>query len=346
MALATFTYFNVLHFPINIRDLIKREGIKLKKYSILAKNVGISVEQVCEEYQTNMAYIYRSEDTGKYSIAYNDTLPEYIIRFSLAHELGHYALMHLEDFDETILRYRGFGLTEEKYKVLENEANCFARNLLSPAPIATIIPTDIYQPFFGIGHQAGAARVGLLKSDVYYTKLVKKEIDKKTITRVLRQLKYTYQCHNCQANFYKTSKPKFCPICKEDILEKLTVKETANLIIEGGYMEYSAIKLNENLFPSECPRCKNENIDESSKFCNICGTYLLNICLGDGPFDTNYEGTYPRLSLSDIGSGCGAKLPGQARYCQDCGGVSSYYNQELLSFWENEWSQNELEFLF
>lgn len=125
MALATFSYFNILNFPINIRDLIKREGIKLKKYSILAKNVGISIEQVCEEYQTDMAYIYRSEDTGEYSIAYNDTLPEYIIRFSLAHELGHYALMHLEDFDETILRYRGIGLTEEKYKVFRKRSKLF-----------------------------------------------------------------------------------------------------------------------------------------------------------------------------------------------------------------------------
>lgn len=124
------------------------------------------------------------------------------------------------------------------------------------------------------------------------------------------------------------------------------MKEAAKLIIEGGYMEYSAIKLNENLFPLKCPRCENEDIDESEKFCKICRAYLRNICLGDGPFDTDYAGDYPLFNLSDEQNGCGNTLSGQARYCQDCGGISSYFNQELLSFWENEWSQNELESLF
>ena len=153
MALTTFTYFNVLNFPVDIKTLIKSEGIKLKKYSTVAKKVGITVGEVCKEYQTDLAYIFR-DSAGRYAIAYNDTKPEYMIRFSLAHELGHYALSHLEDFDETILRYRGSSLTEEKYSVLEREANCFARNLISPAPIADFVPQEVYQEYFGIGFEA------------------------------------------------------------------------------------------------------------------------------------------------------------------------------------------------
>lgn len=340
MALETFTYFNVLSFPLDIKTLIKSEGIKLKKYSTIAKKVGISVEEVCKEYQTDLAYIFRA-DSGKYSIAYNDTKADYLIRFSLAHELGHYALGHLEDFNETVLRYRGNNLTETKYGVLEKEANCFARNLISPAPIADIIPQNMYQEYFGIGYQAELTRIGLLKTDAHYSILVASDSNKKVLKKIRVQLSKTHKCSTCEAAFYKKN-ATFCPFCGEQTLVKLSVPESINLKVKGNYMRYSKIELNDEGFPLQCPRCKNEDIDSSQKFCQVCATYLRNICIGQGPFEQSPFEPYPSFELYKESNGCGKKLPGFARYCPDCGGLSSYFNQELLSFWENEKEEHDI----
>ena len=63
-------------------------------------------------------------------------------RFSLAHELGHFALHH-----------------QSGYEWEEREADCFARNLLAPRLLALErgIPFDDYQTAFGIS--AAAARM-------------------------------------------------------------------------------------------------------------------------------------------------------------------------------------------
>ena len=63
-------------------------------------------------------------------------------RFSIAHELGHFALHH----------HRG-------YEYEEREADCFARNLLAPRLYAVVcnIPFENYQTVFGIS--AAAARM-------------------------------------------------------------------------------------------------------------------------------------------------------------------------------------------
>ncbi|HFR3584339.1 TPA: ImmA/IrrE family metallo-endopeptidase [Streptococcus suis] len=334
MALNTFTYFNVLSFPVDIKTLVKSEGIKLKKYSVIAKKLNITLDEVCEEFQTNLAYIFRN-NLGEYSIAYNDSLPDYIIRFSIAHELGHYALMHLEDFDETILRYRGTALAESKYRVLEKEANCFARNLLAPAPIATIIPQEIYQEYFGIGFQAEQTRIGLLTSDNYYTKLLGSEINKKHFSRLRNKLRYAYQCQTCRGICSKKN-INFCPYCGEDTLSKLSITDVIQLKSNGDYMKYSSIELNSENFPLMCPRCDSEQIDPSYKYCPICATYLRNICIGSGPFEESPFSPYPLFELNKESQGCGKNLPGFARYCPDCGGLSSYFHQELLRFWDSE----------
>lgn len=334
MALTTFTYFNVLNFPVDIKTLIKSEGIKLKKYYTVAKKVGITVEEVCKEYQTDLAYIFR-DNTGKYAIAYNDTKPEYMIRFSLAHELGHYVLLHLEDFDETVLRYRGSNLTEKKYSVLEREANCFARNLISPAPIADLIPQEVYREYFGIGFEAKQTRIGCLSSDKYYTKLLSDDIDEMHFLNLRKRLKHAHQCSVCNAIFSKKS-ISYCPFCGDAAPTKLSIQETIHIKTKGDYMKYSSIELDENNFPFSCPRCENEDIDSSDKFCSICATYLRNICIGSGPFDENSFSPYPTFELYKETQGCGKTLPGFARYCPDCGGKSSYYFQGLLKNWNLE----------
>ena len=52
------------------------------------------------------------------------------VRWTLAHEIGHIVLGHLDDFEATSLLRRG--LTDKQYGTLEAETNWFAESLLAP----------------------------------------------------------------------------------------------------------------------------------------------------------------------------------------------------------------------
>lgn len=52
-------------------------------------------------------------------ILYNEAMPFGCVRFTIAHEIGHYLLNHRDEQDSNA----------------EKEANCFARNLLCPIPV-------------------------------------------------------------------------------------------------------------------------------------------------------------------------------------------------------------------
>lgn len=63
-------------------------------------------------------FIIREKYNTRAFIYYNDKIDPEIIRFTLAHELGHYCLGHNTDDSST-----------------DKEANCFARNFLCPIPV-------------------------------------------------------------------------------------------------------------------------------------------------------------------------------------------------------------------
>jgi Zn-dependent peptidase ImmA (M78 family) len=67
---------------------------------------------------------------NKYLTVYkNDIKPYGRLVWTLAHELGHIVLGHLEDFEETDVRKT---LTNKQYIILEKEADAFAAELLAP----------------------------------------------------------------------------------------------------------------------------------------------------------------------------------------------------------------------
>lgn len=88
-------------------------------------------------------------------IYFNERMPLWAIRFTLAHEIGHAVLKHQDEDDP----------------IAEKEANCFARNLLCPLPIANglaIRTESDYASAFNIGTQMARATVGRRSSDAYY----------------------------------------------------------------------------------------------------------------------------------------------------------------------------------
>lgn len=69
--------------------------------------------------------------TNTYIIGYDERIVnQQRIRWTLAHEIGHIVLGHLDQYEATALT-RG-GLTDKQYGVLEVEAHWFAAELLAP----------------------------------------------------------------------------------------------------------------------------------------------------------------------------------------------------------------------
>ena len=120
---------NICSFPFDVKRIIHNSGWGLVTYSELMHQFSCDRNTVIRCLGSEDGYTQL--DDVNYCIAYNDE--EWLgdrIRFTLMHEIGHIYLRHLADFEATRL-YRG-SLTKQENKVLENEANAFARNVLVP----------------------------------------------------------------------------------------------------------------------------------------------------------------------------------------------------------------------
>lgn len=157
---------NVKKFPINPLSIIEENKWGLITYSELAKINNTTTDKIiaANKSEDGFTILYR----GTYTIAYNDTIEiADRIRFTLMHEIGHIYLRHLIDFKETIIKRSE--MTMSKYKVLENEANAFARNVLAPAPIVTTLKFTKERELmyhFRISYAAARTRLRLLRTDL------------------------------------------------------------------------------------------------------------------------------------------------------------------------------------
>lgn len=73
------------------------------------------------------------------------------------------------------------------------------------------------------------------------------------------------------------------------------------------------VPMDDNYRVKYCPRCKNHEIDSDSKFCQICGLSLYNVCVGDWNEDSPEH-----------------KNKSNARYCRICGRPTTYFQHDLL----------------
>lgn len=100
---------DVIDFPIKCEKILSHYGYRLYTYNeIYRKNPELY--NMCVSYSDD-AFLDRNTKT----VAYNNNKPKGRIRFSLMHELGHCMLNHESDTPHN-----------------EQEANCFASNILAP----------------------------------------------------------------------------------------------------------------------------------------------------------------------------------------------------------------------
>lgn len=223
------------------------------------------------------------------------------IRWTLAHEIGHIVLGHLEDFEETAIN-RG-GLSSAQYKVLEDEADFFAAELLEPMPILKKIGAYKAEEIIKICNVSlSAAKNRSIDLDWWGNKTIAFKYDKELCAQFSLYLKPV----------------SICMKLNEAPIKSLLKQNHGRSIMES--KKYLYIETDENNRYLECPRCGNNVFSKGANYCKICGLYLYNDCSNIQP--------------NIIDNYCGKTNPGDARYCEYCGSPTSLMNLGLLMSWE------------
>ena len=294
--------------PIDLERLVsKLKVMKLCSYSRMSGSRKISFSETLEYLGSGLGTLARRGN--KYIIYYNDRKRSpYLDRFTIAHELGHFFLNHLEEGEML-----NGSLDATQHDIFEKEANCFARNLLSPVLLVDSIldntePTkeniDTLSRYFAISKAAARTRLAMYPFD----KVRLKEYHGDSWENfTYTPWKFCRKCGNI------TLSEGFCEICGQSLSGYRGSIHPNALIKTSAHMYNSPADIS-------CINC-GENLHlpyESS--CTACGYDMSNFCL-------NKPGLHDSPVYLDNLS---------ARYCPHCGGESVYKAQGFLKPYNKE----------
>lgn len=144
----------------NIMEIISRyQNIAVHSYSELMTRFHLSRTELFDTVSSEYGLTVFNPQLQKYEIFYNDAKSKSVIRFTLAHELGHILLNHTKD-DE----------------ISKKEANCFARNLLCAIPVIDELEIQTIRDIayvFEVGEYMASISYNHFNSDRYY---IRKEL--------------------------------------------------------------------------------------------------------------------------------------------------------------------------
>lgn len=336
--------------PISIKKIIRSfPNLYLQKYSTFAKQRELSFDDVILFTNSEEGCLWMKGD-GNYLILYNDQMNNSgRIRFTLAHELGHYLLKHNEKSKKTLLPRNG--LSDKEYDFFEKEANYFARRLLAPIPLVDLYVSNwqrIKAPCIEFAFDTSYTVANYVINDLnrryqkanivceshpmvdYFADFVNTDASSQI-------------CHNCFS--IQSIKNINCVFCGEsDFIKASPDNYPEYYIMKGKKMNYSKIETNENGTPFNCPICDYENLEDDHNYCPMCATFIHNVCLGGE--DNRFEGDhndYRTLSIKEryySEKSCSGYLNGGYRFCPHCGSTTSYSEQSLLLSWKEEKNNN------
>lgn len=324
-------------FPISLKQILRHYGIRLMSYEDYCRYNEIEMQVCFSLFGKDGATI---ENNGKYLIVYNkNQRVKDRVRFTLAHELGHIFHGHHQELGLEILQR--LWVEKSLYDVMEDEANCFARNLLCPAIAVQIVLRGhgfIYSEFdegqnrnvwwkvsnaeclpglpknlkdyflvmqsFMVTKTAAEKRCHFLQTDLRNTST---EIAEK----ILGRMKYTAQwrCKKCGA--VRTADTEYCYHCGSKNRFDLLVKESPSRPIV--LLRYTGHRF------SSCPVCGNFDMPYEANYCPVCGTAVTNPCI---PGRVRNHDLGHLLALAEGGS-VHFNPPG-SRYCLTCGAPTIY----------------------
>lgn len=263
---------------------------------------------------------YYIESQKLYFIVYNDSKPIKRIRFTIAHELGHIILGHLED--EVTEINRG-GISNELYQELENQADVFAGNFLVPP----ILLNERLKMINSRSTPYLISETFQVSEPAVHNRYKDFDIWKSQSFIPQEEMNIFYRCKDsvcfviCQVCGAETiiSHPE--TFLKEKTFCKFCGCNSFNYIRRKVQVKYVGVKMDDALKALICPACENEQIISDGDYCKICGTKLVNEC----------SETYSGESDSYIAP-CekGKRLDGNARFCPYCGNPSSFLQNGIL----------------
>lgn len=316
--------------PINLFKIIKKlPNLRIRKYSRFAKENNLTLTQVCDMFNSSDGCCQWHPKSGNCVIFYNDTIQNKgRIRFTIAHEIGHYILEHhllakIELLSRSVI-------PEKLYDFMESEANYFAKSLLAPLPLIF----DYMDKVRDMDHYLIADIFRISKESAYYVsqninntpyRIYNTGISDQFSPYILSEMNQILCC-NC--NSINQLGNNHCSQCGEILESELTKGNYQSMLYFGIKPKNPYLGLSE----TECPNCHNDIGIKGFTVCHKCNTFIKNICLGS---EQKKLGTGSKIIARNISAfekdliGCG-DVEGNCRHCPDCGALTSYGLQELI----------------
>ena len=151
--------------PQDLLTIFRTLGCKVKTYRELSQKLDISVDEVGIRLGSKDGNVCYDARRGRYSLAYDSEGWSARMRWTLAHELGHIILAHLEDFPQTNVRKK---LPIAFLTILDKEADKFASEILAPAPLLIGLAESAHRPTQELYYALARDIFGLSRLAAYY----------------------------------------------------------------------------------------------------------------------------------------------------------------------------------
>lgn len=320
--------FNPHTVPFNLFEMLdKLDNVTVMTYQQMADLFANGeIEKMKRKFSTNSqdAFLYRLAQSGEkfYYLVYNPNISFMArIRFSIAHELGHYFMKHFEDSDTVLSRG---GIEKEKYRQFEAESDSFASAfLINPIFLMGTETADEIARKFDVSYSAANNAAQRYKKYPYVVSYWKQSLVYDGPIHFIYRKNYsdyrpTYYlapgflslmspsfvfCYDCHAlnSTRRQDDVNYCSVCgsKNVHITYYTFEfhETeAQEVIE--YPKYKVSGTPSKLV-NECIRCHNKIDDNTGDFCEVCGTYLINRCSGVSHSSINWstDSGYPEIEM-------------------------------------------------
>jgi len=299
-------------FPVSLHA-IQRQFCNLfviRSYESFMADMNCSREDCCK---------YLGSDDGaavfdgcsKYIVYYNETNKKQRTRFTIAHEIGHIILDHHQELGVSIIGSGGLG--KALYDRLEKEADCFARNLLSPASSAEELlgSNGFVRTTKGRGgcvYSKAIASTGNPRFNIGADTLIVRAFDisaaaaKTRISLLSTDLSNSYKDRRAHAPMlqFMHSASWYCSRCGLERLPGVAYcpecgKRHFVFHINASGSSYKANPQNECSQFSYCPVCGNARHSCDAGYCRICGTPVSNPCTSDPTHLNHPEAKYCKI---------------------------------------------------
>ena len=161
---------NITCMPISVFRMLHgfpKENVIIKTYEEIETLYDVSKEN----FLSRSEFGFTMKKCNQFIIAYNNDKCFETIKFTLAHEIGHIILGH-----------------ENDEGINNQEANCFARNVLCPIHIIKFLQLhsfEEYMDFFQISEPMARVSINFQKTDLYH-------IDKELYSYFMDTIEYEY----------------------------------------------------------------------------------------------------------------------------------------------------------